>query len=306
MSDRVTVSEPGVYAMEAEAYHADPCDPASLSSSGARKLLAECPARYWYDRQNPPEPSEAFTVGSAAHEWLLEGETWPKRHLVLPDDHNGSTKEGKARVAEAKTAGLRPVKADEFATIRAMRDALAAHEFAGAAFQGGRAETALVWRDEWFGIWCRARLDFLPTTGRIFPDYKTTVSAHPDAIRKALANYGYHQQAAWYCDGIKALGLCAEPIFMLVFQEKTPPHLVTCVALDDDALGWGRQLNDKAKGVFRRCLRDGRWPGYAGDVVTLGLPTWETARLQRLSEAGALDAAIEMHRPIDLTMPEAA
>jgi len=41
--DQVLITEPGVYALPADVYHADPVAGGSLSSSGAKKLLA-CPA----------------------------------------------------------------------------------------------------------------------------------------------------------------------------------------------------------------------------------------------------------------------
>lgn len=283
------ITEPGVYAMPADAYHADPCAPASLSSTGARRLISSCPAIYWHERQHGARRTDALDLGSAAHEWVLEGDSWPSRHAVLPEDHNGTTKEGKARVAEIRAAGRVSIKAEAFATIRAMKAALEAHEFAGAAFRAGRPETSMFWRDGEFGTWCRGRLDYLPAQGRIFADYKTCVSAEPEALRRHVLNFGYHQQAAWYTEGICRLGLCDDPIFMLVFQEKTPPHVVTCVVLDDVTLHWGEVLNRKAKGTFASCLRSGSWPGYADDVVTLSLPSWEHDRLRRLDEAGELD-----------------
>ena len=291
------VTEPGVYTMDAETYHADPCPAPSLSSSGARKLLKHCPARYWYDRQNPPEPSGAFVLGSAAHEWLLEGETWPQRHVVLPEDHDNRTKDGRARVEAIKAAGKRPVTADQWTAIRDMKAALDAHPFAGAAFRNGRPELSLFWRDDRFGIWCRARPDWLPNAGTIVADYKTCVSAHPDDLRKAIANHGYDQQADWYMRGIKALGLMTHPTFVFVFQEKAPPYLVTVVTLEEAALLAGGMKNERAAAIFAKCLRTGQWPGYADDVVCLDLPEWEHKQIDRDKERGLYDVMNEWQAP---------
>lgn len=292
------ITEPGVYTMDAEAYHADPCPVPSLSSSGARKLLKQCPARYWHDRQNPPEPSDAFVLGSAAHEWLLEGETWPQRHVVLPEDHDNRTKDGRARVDAIRAAGKRPVTADQWKQIQDMKAALDAHPFAGAAFRNGRPELSLFWRDERFGIWCRARPDFLPNAGTIVADYKTCVSAHPDDLRKSIADYGYDMQADWYMRGIKALGLMARPTFVFVFQEKAAPYLVTVVTLEEAALLAGGIKNERAAATFARCLRTGRWPGYADDVVALDIPSWEHARIDRDKERGLYDIVNEWQAPL--------
>lgn len=284
MSERIT--EAGVYDIPADVYHADPCPEPSLSSSGARKLVTTCPARYWYDRQNPPEPTEALDIGTAAHEWLLEGDTWPQRFAVLPDDHNGATKDGKALVAEIIASGRRPLKAEPFRHIKGMIEALKAHPFAWAAFQNGRAEQSLFWRDDDYGIWCRSRPDFRPTAGTIIVDYKTTRSANPDYLSRAMYDYGYHQQAEWYCWGEQVIGAIQSPSFAFVFQEKEPPYLVTVAVPDGTAMQWAAIQNRAARGLFAKCLRTGKWPGYADDVVTVGIPGYADKQLQQKHDAG--------------------
>lgn len=291
------VTEPGVYTMDAATYHADPCPTPSLSSSGARTIVSECPARYWFDRHNPPEPTEALVIGSAVHEWLLEGETWPRRHFVLPDDHSNRTKAGKGLVASVKADGKRPIAADQWADIQAMKAALDEHPFASAAFRNGQPEQSIFWRDARYGIWCRARPDWLPHSGTIVADYKTCISAHPDDLRKSIADYGYDMQADWYMRGIKALGLMTHPTFVFVFQEKAAPYLVTVVTLEEAALLVGGMKNDRAAATFARCLRTGQWPGYADDVVALDIPAWEHARIERDKERGLYDVMNEWQAP---------
>lgn len=274
------ITEPGIYAIPAETYHADRFLPEpSLSSTVARRIIETCPARAWWEKSNPQPPSDALIVGSAAHEWLLEGETWPQRHVVLPPDHDGRTKDGRALKASIVAAGKRPVAYDDFQAIRAMKEALEAHPFAGAAFRAGRAETTLIWRDEDHGIWCRARPDFLPRAGRIIADYKTTVSAEPAYLRRAVRNYGYDQQAAWYLAGLRALGF-VDPQFLFVFQEKTAPYLITPVTLSARALNLGAELNRQAAVAFAHGLRTGEWPGYADDIIEITTPAWAENALE--------------------------
>lgn len=274
------IDEPGIYQLTSETYHADPCAEPSLSSSGARKLIADPPAKFWWERNNPQPPSEALIVGSAAHEWLLEGEKWPHRHFVLPDDHNGRTNAGKAIVAEAEASGLRCVTADQFAAIKAMKAAIEAHSYAMAAFQNGRAETSMFWIDPHTSIWCRARPDYLPRTGRIFADYKTTVSCRTDDLCRTIARYGYHMQASWYGDGLRAVGLADDPIMLFVFQEKAPPYLVRCVTVGAPSLIAAEGRNYKARRIFAECIRNDRWPGYEGDIQTLDIPPWELTKAE--------------------------
>lgn len=267
---------PGVYDIPADVYHADPVPGGSLSSSGARKLLPpSCPARFKWERDNPPGPKKVFEIGTAAHKLVLG--TGPD--LVLVDKARWDDKETKAKVAEIREAGGVPLKRAEWDQVHAMADALRRHPWASQLLspERGQAEQALIWQDRATGVWRRALLDHLPhpTSGRtVIADYKTTTSAHPDAARKTVFNYGYHCQAGWYLDGVEALGLAHDPAFVLVLQEKDPPYLVTVVQLDHDSIQLGRERNRRALDIYATCVETGHWPGYSDQIELISPPAW--------------------------------
>jgi len=272
----VVVSEPGVYDMPEDIYHADPVPGGSLSASGAKLLLPpSCPALYRYRRDHPKVSAE-FDFGTAAHRYVLGA--GPHVTVIAADDWR--TKKAKDARDEARQHGFVPMLSAEYAEVRAMTTAVREHPIARALFDPGRGkpEQSLFWQDGEFGIWRRARLDWLPEPRRggriVIPDYKTTASADPASIRKHVANYGYHQQAAWYIDGIRALGLDEDPAFLFVFQEKMPPYLVTVVQLDDEAEAVGRARNELAMEIWRDCTQAGVWPGYSQDIELITLPPW--------------------------------
>lgn len=125
----------------------------------------------------------------------------------------------------------------------------------------------------------RGRLDRLPaiptTSGRlIVADYKTAASAAAGAFSRSAANYGYHQQAAWYLDGIRVLLGVEDPAFVFVVQERDAPYLVNVIELDDTALTIGRDRNRTAIAKFNECTDNNRWPGYSDEVQLVGLPRW--------------------------------
>ena len=279
-----TVPAPGIYRdMDAETYHATwPC----LSSTGARKLIDGCAARFDWDRRNPPESSDALDFGTLAHAYRLERDKVKDRYVVLPSDHSGSTKEGKARIADIVAAGKKPIKFDDWQAVVGMAAALDDHPFAGKLFANGRAEVSLFWEDAATGINCRARTDWLPAKGAIVTDYKTTRSAKPDDLQKSVYEFGYYQQAAWYRDGLKALGVIDDPQFVFCFQEKVAPYLIVVATVSPFALEWGRLRNHKAREIFAQCIKSGTWPGYADDVLTLDLPGWATRQLEQQQAAG--------------------
>lgn len=284
MTESTVITEPGVYTMPEADYHADPVPGGSLSCSGAKKLLA-CPARFAYDREHPPAPTSAMELGTAAHRLVL-GTGAP---IVVIEADDWRTKAAKEAAAAARGAGAVPLLAAEHAQVQAMAAALRTHPIAAALFdpERGDPEQSLFWTDDRTGVWLRSRLDWLPRwrpSGRlIIGDYKTAVSASPDALAKAVVNFGYHQQAAFYCDGAAALGLADDPAFLFVAQEKAPPYLVTVFELDSVALAAGRARNRQAIERYRDCTESGVWPGYSGrpdDIELISLPSWATPRTE--------------------------
>jgi hypothetical protein len=276
------VTVPGVYQVDADTYHADPVAGGSLSSSGARKLLPpHCPARYRWERDNPPPPRPHFDIGHAAHRLVLgDGPD-----IVVIDAEDWRTKAAKAARDEAHAAGQVPLLTEAHDQVQAMAAAIRAHPVASRLFTPGRGrpEQALIWRDDATGVMRRALLDWLPDVpgGRlIVPDYKTARSGDPDELSRAAHNYSYHQQAAWYLDGVRALGLGNDDAaFVFVCQEKDPPYLVTIVELDHVAMRIGDLRNRRALNIYAECVRTGRWPGYADDrVELLSLPPWAEAQ----------------------------
>ncbi len=276
----LTLDQPGVYDIPADAYHRDPVAGGSLSSTGARKLLPpSCPALFQHWRDSGTEPKRAFDFGRAAHREVLgEGED-----IVVVDAPDWRTKDAREARDAAYAAGQTPILAAEYDTVRAMAAAIREHPIAAALLRpgAGRAEQTLVWQDADTGVWCRARTDWLPDpgTGRlIVPDYKSARSAAPDDLSRAIHDHGYYLQADWYLSGIRALEIAADVAFVFIAQMKEPPYLVTVAEADATALAIGAHQNRLARITYRECTESGRWPGWTDDVALLSLPPWVEAR----------------------------
>lgn len=278
------ITAPGVYDIHADDYHADPVPGGSLSSSGARNLLApSCPARFRYEQDHPPEPKAAFDLGHAAHKLVLGHGP----ELVKVEADSWRTNKAKDKAREAREAGAVPLLTAQHDQVHAMAQALRAYPIANALLAPGwgEPERSLFWVDEPSGIWRRARLDLLPHTGlgrMVIPDYKTCHSAHPGALAKALQQFGYHQQACWYSDAVQALGLADDVAFLFICQEKTPPYLVTVIQLTHLTLMIGERRNRQAIDLYKTCRDTGSWPGYSNDIELVALPPW--AEAQQLEE----------------------
>lgn len=272
----LAITEPGVYDLTPEEYHSGPVARGSLSSGGARALLPpSCPAKFAWQRDNPRPPKREFDLGHAAH--LLVLGAGPE--LVVIDHGDYRTKDAKAQRDEAHLAGAVPLLAHEYEQVSAMATALRAHPLAAALFDNGRPERSLFWRDDRTGVWRRARPDWLPDPrpGRrvLIGDYKTCHSADPDALARAVHQFGYHQQADWYLAGCRALGLAGDDAaFVFVCQEKAPPYLVSVVDLDHVAMRIGAERNRRAIDIYAHCEAAGEWPPYVEGVHLLSLPPW--------------------------------
>ncbi|MFL6141608.1 MAG: PD-(D/E)XK nuclease-like domain-containing protein [Labedaea sp.] len=285
----VLIDQPGVYDIPAEAYHADPVAGGSLSSTGARKLLPpSTPAqfRHWVDEGSAP--SRVFDFGHAAHKLVLGAGP----ELAVIDAADFRTKAARAERDEAHASGQVPLLAHEHEVVVAMAEALLRHEDAAALFAvgTGHPEQTLVWQDPETGVWCRARLDWLPVLqgGRrlLLPDYKSAAHADRVAFERAMAEHGYHQQAAWYLEGARQLALTGRDAgFVFVVQEKSAPYLVNLVEPDVVALRWGAIQNECAREIYRRCSESGQWPGYRG-VELAALPAYAENRIEAAYDSG--------------------
>lgn len=278
----IAITAPGVYDIDADDYHRDPVPGGSLSSSGARKLMRPgCPALFRYERDHPPAPKRTFSFGHAAHKMVLG--VGPKLTVIEHDDYR--TKDARKERDEAFAAGEVPLLEWEYAKVKEMAAALRKHPLASALLAPGQgtAEATLIWRDEATGVWRRARPDWMPhpRAGRlVVPDYKTTEAVDPDSVRRSMYRYGYHQQGAWYLDGLQALGLADDQaIFALIFQGKEPPYLVTVLQVDAESLTLGRRRNRRALELYAECVATDTWPGYGDDAIVTRPPAWVESQL---------------------------
>ena len=256
-----TTFTPGIYAGISNAkYHADP----ALGSTSLKTLATRTPAHYQHDKAHP-KSSDAFTLGTAAHSLILEGDT---SAIVVVEADNWLTKDAKAAKAAALAEGKQPLLTKEMAQVVAMRDAVMAHPVAGKLFTGHKAEQSVFWDEDGLVLKCR------PDAWQpgLLVDLKTTLDADPNEFGKTAAKFGYHQSAAHYIDGVKA-ATGEELPFHFVLVEKTDPYLVSVVELDWEAVNIGRGLNERAKRIYRECVESNTWPGYP-TAEPVSLPMW--------------------------------
>lgn len=250
-------------------------DVRAVSYSGLKRIL-DCPARYRWEQKNRVE-KRAFDFGHIIHAELL-GAGLPV-HVV--DSHDWRSKTAREEAETARASGQVPLLAHEYAAALECVAAVHAHPLAGPMLSHpGNSEASMFWTDERTGIRCKARADRVLETGdgtHWLLDPKTVGrSAQPRAFARDAAGFFYHMQAAFYLDGYEACtGHRAR--FLNIPIEVKPPHLVSVVEFDVEAVDVGRDRYADALDIYRQCREAGEWPGYTETFAeTISLPRWAT------------------------------
>lgn len=213
------------------------------------------PAKWKWEQEHPRTYSSIFEIGTVTHSVILE-EDWGGVQLMGHDNYR--TKAAQAERDEVRAAGKIPLLPSEYANVHNMYVAVNAHPVAASLLTGHIPERSIFWEDA-TGLGLKCRPDALRED--MIVDLKTCQSADPSEFGRTAFNFGYHQQAAHYIDGVAAATGEVLP-FKFVLVEKAAPHLVSVVELDEDALDLGREMNNRAAAVYHDCMAADQWPGY--------------------------------------------
>lgn len=257
---------PTLQIMDAETYHADPCEEPSYSNSIGKVLVQQSPLHAWteHPRLNPnyqPYDDSKFDIGTAAHDLLLCRST---AKLCVIDADDWRKKETRQQRDEARDNGLIPLlRKHEYAVRKMVEKAMVAidgSEWRG-IFEAGDAEGVIVWRER--GVLCRSRLDWLTSDRLVIFDYKTTENANAEAwVRGHLSPLGYDMQAELYPRAVGA-AFNTKPIFVFGVQETSAPYEMSFVTLGESSRQLAEAKNNFAINLWARCLKANQWPGYS-------------------------------------------
>lgn len=258
------ITEPGIYQLPGDEYHADPTPTPSLSAGMINDLLV-APAKCFENskRLNPDyeekDDGGKFSIGTVSHVIHLEPETFDASVVICEFD-DWRKKEAKEKRAAAKADGKTAILAHHLIEVQAARAVFLASDFTRSAFSGGKAEQSLFWRHPVYGFWCRCRPDYM--TDAHLCDYKATANAAPSNFGKHAYSMGYYRRCAWYLEGVEAVTGKRPAHYWFCNQETKAPYLTSVVELDYQAIEAGQDENDYAAGIFAGCLETGEWYGY--------------------------------------------
>ena len=262
--------------IEKSVYHA-----LDYVSSHRLGLLRRSPAHLKWSLENPEEQTPAMMIGEAVHTAVLEFSKFQNLYVKAPDVDR-RTKAGKEcwDLFVSENVGKVVLGADEYVRVLEMSAAIARHEIAANLLNHcEEIELTAIWRDEDTGLTCKGLIDsFAPSLDNV-NDLKTTSDASPRSFERAIFQYGYHRQGAFYVDGMRALGKDVQH-YTLIAVENKAPYAVAVYRLTDEALDLGRRENDRLLKLYERCQRANDWPGYPLEVLDIGIPAWATKQTE--------------------------
>lgn len=243
-------------------------------------LMKKSAAHLKWAFDNERKPSEAFDTGHAIHSLVLEPEQFNNRYL-LGIDGDGRTKEVKeARAKLEELANGRGIlKPSEWDDAVRIAKAVNAHPKAREYLNSSRRELSIVWVDEPTKLLCKARIDGHSRKGGILSDLKSTIDASVESFAKSIFNFNYYNQAAFYCEGLRALDQEVNH-FVFLAVEKTGPFGVGVYRLDEDVLSLGRRENADLMRKYATCAAKDEWPCYSQLVQDIGMPGWAIQKLE--------------------------
>ena len=265
----------------------------AVSCSDLCTLLESFPARLLHKKPS----TQALEEGRIAHRLVLEGVDDldnSSAYVVVPKGFSMAHVKVHADLIERITVtGATPISEDRAQMIRDMHKALRADSAVMSALSNGHPEVSVFWREEKHGLLCRARFDFVPNKGLLFGDYKTAASIDPGPLSRSIANFKVAHRSAWYqraaIHGLGRNDPSRPPLYMPIWQEKTPPHFVVMRPCEDQDIELaGREL-DQALAIYAYCKESGVWPG-PKHFTRIALPAWERRRLEDTFGGEAADS----------------
>jgi len=283
-----TIDAPGLYGIDAESYHGDPCPTPSLSNSLLKVLLTQtCRQAYLahprLNRHYKPAVTRRLELGTVAHRLLLGA---GREYKIIDSDSYRSAKAQALRDA-AYEVGMIPILVGDFETADAMRRAaleqLAEQDLAEAFAPAiGQTEIMAAAIDPQTCVWCRCLLDRLiqpADEGRPIEvwDYKTHDGAlHPGALERHFEAMFYDTQAAIarHCLELLHPEWSGRIAHRFLFQDVNEPYLIQIVEPMGATLTMGAKRLRYGLELWAQCLTTGNWPGYVKGVMPIGYPSF--------------------------------
>ena len=238
---------------------------------------------------------EAFRFGRALHTFVLEGKDRFWSDYTMATRCAAIYQSGEKKNTQCKAGGItwdgeefycgqhnRKVKSvaldkeiispDDITLIKAMNHGIRTHPWAAAIMQDGQAEVVIIWKDKETGLWCKARIDWLPSMEGVVTDLKSCQNANQWAFNRKVKELHYYVSAAMYLEGLNQVmntkyedwAWIASEKKLLEFPNDRPP-ITRCEVHVADPESWlqvGRVAFHNLLKKEALCKEKGNYPHY--------------------------------------------
>ena len=153
---------------------------------------------------------------------------------------------------------------EQFDIAKNIDMSIKSHKLANELLSGGSAEESFI--SEIKGVPVKARADYIK--GNHIIDLKTASDASPEGFLKAVLNFRYDIQTAFYLDVIQA------ERFTFVVCETSAPYAVGVYELEPKWVEYARNVYKNTLADWKGCVEMEHFTGYVNSVLSLEMPRW--------------------------------
>lgn len=248
--------------MDFDSYRAIPA-----TNWSSLKNLRVSPLYYQHALKQEQGDAAHFRVGRAMHAFILEPELFRSEYVTYPGRRAG--KEWNRFQDEHQDKCI--LSEAEYERAIGAGSALLAHPVAAQYLAAGFKEAVLRWSDALTGVECKARVDHC---GTHLVDVKSTATIDPRKFARAVVDYGYHGQLAFYLDGLRRNSVIVDDTPILIAVQSAAPYDCIVYRVPEHVVNLGRDLYRDLLAKLCECRLTEEWHGIAPEEMELVLPEW--------------------------------
>lgn len=238
-----------------------------ISASGLKQIAKKSVAHYL--SSTGIKETDSMRLGTAVHSKILEPENYDNEIAVLPD-LNLRTKDGRAErdAFEENNKEKTIIRTEDLDIIQGIYNNFRNHPLAPRLLNNAKIEFSHYGEIQNIPVRCRPDA-YIEQTGVII-DIKTCQDNSPKAFKSDVYKYGYHIQAAFYCEALKAI--LDKPFsphdFRFIAVETNYPFSCEVYALDNKEIENGYKATEKAWDEWKLYKETGVILGYQTEQTT--------------------------------------
>lgn len=266
-----------------------------ISSTGLH-YIHRSPAHYYAAYLDPKRiikpPTPAMMMGTYIHCAILEPERFGTKYCCLDDvsvllelsaagvknPRNTNKYRDWLEAFKRDNVDKELIPSEDYRTVTGVFNSISANPYVAELLAGAATEKAVLFTDPASGVACKIRPDALNTDlsdRSIILELKTCENASAAVFGNHARANGYHNQAAFYVDGLVASGFARQtPLHVFLAIEREPPYAHALYYTPDTVIELGRQENAVDLQTYKLCRETNTWPGYPEEVMPLQFPVW--------------------------------